>query len=132
MTFPPDPRMMQEDARPERIHRLAWAVVVAGFLLLILFAIVPGVRLKMHDAAFRDIRPGAAKEQVVKLMGSPGAAVEAMPALERYWGDEANPAVRREDVREVLTWQIRFLTGKVTWQVGFDAAGRAVVKHRYE
>jgi hypothetical protein len=130
--FPPDPRVVQEDAKPERLHRVSWLVVIPGFAALMAFAVIPGIRLKQRDAAFRDIRQNDTKQRVVELMGAGDASAEGLPELERYWGDEANPRVTRDNIKSALTWRLRFLTGAVTWQVGFDDQGRAIAKHRYD
>jgi len=130
--FPCDPRVMQEDAKPERIHWVAWLIVILGLAALIVFAVIPGIRLKLYDAAFRDIRLNDTKQRIIELMGTGDTSAECLPELERYWGDEAHPTVTRDDIQSVLTWRLRFLTGKVVWQVGFDAGGRAIAKHRYD
>jgi len=129
--FPPDPKMMAEDAKPERIHWVSWLIVAAGFGALILFGVVPGVRLKLHDKAFAEIRPNDGVERIVELMGQADTSSAALPALHRYWGDEPKLTVQPEDITSVLTWRVWIFTGKVTWQVGLNAAGRAISKHRY-
>jgi hypothetical protein len=123
---------MREDAKPERIHWAAWVIFALGLATLVGFALVPGMRLKQHDAAFREIRLNDTKERVVELMGTGDASTEGLPELERYWGDESHPTVMRDDIQSVLTWRLRFLTGKAVWQVGFGGDGRAIAKHRYE
>jgi len=130
--YPPDPKVMREDAKPERIHWAGWGVFALGLAALVVFALVPGIRMKRYDAAFADIRQNDTKERVEALMGKGDESAECLPRLERYWGDEAHPSLAREDIRSALTWRLRFLAGKVVWQVGFDAQGRAVAKHRYD
>ena len=130
--FPPDPRMMAEDARPERLHWIAWVAVALGFLLLLLFAVIPGVRVKLYDAAFRQVVQSDTRDRVVEVMGEPGTSREAPGDLHRWWDEEANPGVPAEEIKAVLTWHVRVFFRKVTWQVGLDADGCAVAKHRYD
>lgn len=122
--------MMAEDEKPGRIHWASWVVVVLGFLFLIAFALVPGLRLKLHDAHFRDVRKGDTSQRIVELMGKADTTVAALPDLHRYWGEETNLGVRHDQVETVLTWRVRFLTDSVTWQVGLDGDGRAICKRR--
>ena len=130
--YPPDPKMLAEDAKPERIHWLSWLIVVLGFGAIILFAVVPGVRLKLQEKAFRDIRANDSRERVVELMGEPDTSVEPVGKLHRYWGDEPNLGVKPGNIASVLTWRVWVFTGKVTWQVGLNAKRRAISKHRYD
>ncbi len=123
---------MAEDAKPERIHWLAWVIVLFGFGAIILFAVVPGVRLKLCDKAFREIRPNDSTERVVELMGKADTSADVLPKLHRYWGDEPNLGVKPDAIKSVLTWRVWIFTGKVTWQVGLNAKGRAISKHRYD
>ncbi len=129
----PDPRIIEEDSKPERIHWLAWALVAAGAAALVAFAIVPGVRLKVRDAAFLKIRPNDPESRVVELMGPADAESEAACAdLHRWWGDETQLSVEPQAVARVLTWRVWFPTGAVAWQVGLDNQHRAVARHRYD
>ncbi len=128
-----DPRILQEDAKPERFHWLVWVIVLLGLAALVGFAIVPGVRIKQRDSAFRDVHEGDARGRVVELMGAPDSDSEpAHGDLCRWWGDEVNPACKPEDLKIVLTWRIRSFLLPVTWQVGFDNESRAIAKHRYD
>ena len=131
--LPPDPRILQEDAKPERIHWLAWAVVAVGVAALVFFAIVPGVRMKMRDAAFRQVAENDTEKRVIEILGEPAPLrLSVSGDLHRWWGDEANPAVRAEDIDHALVWRVHFLTGNVWWWVGFDNQSRAIAKHRYD
>lgn len=130
--LPPDPRMMAEGAKPGRIHWASWVIVLAGFVVLILFAVVPGVRKKLHDKAFLQIRPNDTSERIVELMGEADASADVLPELHRYWGDEPKLTVRPDDIKSVMTWRVWFFGGGVTWQVGLNSRGRAISKHRYD
>lgn len=124
--------MMQEEAKPGRIHWLSLLVVVAGLLFFAFLVIIPGIRLKKYDEGFREMRHGAPADSVVELMGEGDTTVAARDDLHRYWGEETNPAVGRDQIKSVLTWRVRFALRVVVWQVGLDKRGRAVAKHRYE
>jgi len=131
IVLPPDPRMMREDEKPGRLHWISWVIVLLGFVFLIFFVVVPGMRLKLYDAHFREVRKGDDAQRIVELMGRADRSAGPLPELERYWDEEVNPAVRRDQVKSVMTYRVRFLTGGVTWQVGLNADGRAISKHRY-
>jgi hypothetical protein len=130
--FPLDPRIMAEDAKPEHISRKALVIVIAGMLVLVFAIIVPGVRLKLYDGHFREIRRGEAEAAIVGAMGKADTGTPAFEDLERYGDEDANIAVRRADIARVLTWRVRFIFTGVTWQVGLDKDGKAVAKHRFE
>jgi hypothetical protein len=123
---------MSEDAKPERIHWVAWLVFGVGLVSLLAFAVVPGMRAKVYDSRFAGILLNDTKERVTELMGRGEESAECLPQLERYWGDETHPTVARDEIKSVWTWRVWSITGKVVWQVGFSADGRAIAKHRYD
>jgi len=130
--FPPDPRMMQEEPKAGRLHWVTLVVVLAGFALLILFAIVPGVRMKKYDGDFERIRKGWTVEQVTEVMGEADTSRDALPDLERYWGQDVQLHVKPEHIETVLSWEVRFFFKKFIYQVGLDARGKAIAKTRFK
>jgi len=130
--FPPDPRMIEEYNRPSRLPWWSLVIFATGLIAVFLFAIVPGLRLKMYQGAFEDVAEGDSVEEVVKLMGPAREDVPPMHQLEVWFGTKAVAGKEREDLKRVLTWQIHVFHKTVTWQVAFDAKGRAIAKRRYD
>jgi hypothetical protein len=124
--------MMATEAKPSRIHPFAWLIMITGLVLIILFAIVPGIRMKQNDARFAAVNQGMTAGEVEEVMGEADRSVEACEGLERFWGDEVQLRVEREDIKTVLTWRVSFGVKRFTWQVGLDADGKAVAKSRFD
>jgi len=130
--FPPDPRMLAEDQKPSRIHWLVWVIVLVGFAMLIFLAIVPGMRMKKYDGDFERVRRGDTAEKITAIMGEADTSLEALPELERYWGEDVQLHIERDAMKTVLSWEVRFFLRKFVYQVGLDANGRAVAKTRFK
>jgi len=124
--------MIEEYMKPSRLPLWTALIVVGGLAAMLLFAILPGFRLKLYQSAFEDIREKDTVERVIELMGEADEDVPPMPQLEVWWGKKATAGRDVEDFKRVLTWQVRVFHKTVTWQVAFDAAGRAIAKHRFD
>jgi len=124
--------MMAEEQKPSRLHPVAWVIVLAGFALIFFFAIVPGMRMKLYDTRFLDLKKGMTAEEVEKVMGEASGSFEARADLERFWGRDVQLDVGRRDIASVLTWRVSFGVKRFTWQVGFNDRGRAIAKSRFD
>ena len=129
--YPPDPRIMAEDQKPERVRLWVFAVLILGAGVLLFFAIIPGFRLKAYDAEFPGIREGDSTEKIIELMGKPGS-IEPEKLTECWWGDDLKPSVSPDQVKSVMTYRVGFLTRAVVWRIGLDGEGRAISKRRFE
>ena len=131
--FPPDPRIMAEDAKSGcGIHWLAIILVLAGFALLIFFAVVPGIRMKLYDAHFTEVKQGMTADEIETCMGEADGSIETFDDLERYWGQDVQLHIERDAIVTTLSWRVRFMNHTFTWQVGLDADGRAIAKSRFK
>ncbi len=100
--------------------------MIVGVLVVVLPLSLWG-RCRYYREAFQRIDPGYAQEQVVAVLGRPISDLATHQTVPKTWRDDEGFAIAGEMAREY-----RYgvpLQPLHEWAIGFDAAGRVIVKN---